>query len=252
MADTVQDLTKLGELSPSEYFEMLKERKQTLTDEGLKNFYDNAMSLLNKYQVTGQIEGMKKLIFHIEKVTEERELVKLGIDTFVYFEDIEEYIDDVAKNVVKIIELERYERDIPDEVVDMIAKTKNIFTRFYVVYTDYTQKAERKIKRELRAKDPILFGTFKDLESTEIPEKFYFIADWEDAYCDLTLAKMISEVEEKKGKNIAKTISTPEDMAELKFQLDSLVYEKGVYKVKEEKAKKGFFQNIKLFGKNKR
>ena len=240
------------EMTPSQYFENLKERRNKVTDADLVKFYDNAMIILNKYRITGQIEGMKKLMFHIDAVEKERELVKMGIDTFVYLEDVEEYIDEVAKNAIKIIELERYERDIPDEVVGVIEKTKHLFTRFYVVFTDYTGRVERKVAKERRDKDPILFGTFKDLGSQDPPEKFYFIADWEDAYCDLTLAKMVSEVKEANGKDIAITISTPTEMAELKKQLDSLVWQNGTYKVREqENAKKNFFSNIRLFNRGK-
>ena len=248
MATNAQNTPNLGEMSPSKYFEILKDRKKKITDKELIQFYDNAMALLNKYQATGQIEGMKKLIFHIETVEKEREIVKMGIDTFVYLEDVEDYIDNVAKNVIKIIELERYERDIPDEVVEVITQTKHLFTQFYVVFTDYTGSAERKIAREQHEKDPILFGTFKKLGTREPPEKFYFIADWEDAYCDLTLAKMVAEVKAAKSTDITRKINTPTDMAELKQQLDNLTYENGTYKVKEEKKqKKSFFKNISLF-----
>ena len=165
MATNEQNTTNLGEMSPSKYFEILKDRKRTITDKDLIKFYDNAISLLNKYQTTGQIEGMKKLIFLIETVEKEREIVKLGINTFVYYEDVEDYIDNIAKNVVKIIELERYERDIPDEVVEIISQTKHLFTKFYVVFTDYTGRIERQVQKERREKDPILFGTFQDTES---------------------------------------------------------------------------------------
>lgn len=238
----------LAELSPSKYFEILKERKNTVTDEGLIKFYDNAIFLLNKYKITGQIEGMKKLIFFCETVDKEREIVKMGIDTFVYYEDIEEYIDDVAKNVIKIIELERYERDIPDEAVEIVSQTKHLFTQFYVVFTDYTGNAERKVEKERREKDPILFGTFKDKNSNELPERFYFIADWEDEYCDLTLTRMVEEVRIAKSKDITRTINTPSDIVELKQQLADLTPKDNSYKIKEQR-KKSFFANIRLFKK---
>ena len=108
------------ELTPSEYFQIVKERKQQITDKQLIIVYDNCLELLNKYKITGQKSAMKKLLFHLETVDKEREIVKMGIDTFVYKDDIEEYINDVANDTVKIIELENYEREIPDEIVDVI------------------------------------------------------------------------------------------------------------------------------------
>lgn len=236
----------LGEVSPSEYFQILKDRKKTITDEQLLKFYDNAMSLLNKYNTTGQKEAMKKLIFLIETVEKERAIVRLGIDTFVYYEDIEDYIDNVAKNIVKIIELERYERDIPDEVVEVISQTKHLFSQFYVVFTDYTGKVEKQVERQRREKDPILFGTFQDTESKTLLERFYFIADWEDEYCDLTLGKMVEEIKTAKSKDVTRTINTPDDIAELKQQLADLTPQHGSYKVNEGKVKH-FLKKINLF-----
>ncbi len=250
MATNEQNTTNLGEMSPSKYFEILKDRKRTITDKDLIKFYDNAISLLNKYQTTGQIEGMKKLIFLIETVEKEREIVKLGINTFVYYEDVEDYIDNIAKNVVKIIELERYERDIPDEVVEIISQTKHLFTKFYVVFTDYTGRIERQVQKERREKDPILFGTFQDTESKTLLERFYFIADWEDEYCDLTLGRMVEEVKAAKSKNIIRTINTPNDVAELKQQLADLNPQNGTYKIKENRIKH-FLKKINLFKKDK-
>ena len=81
------------ELSPSEYFEQVKERKNHITDEDLQKVYDNCLELLNKYKITGQKKGMRKLMFHLECIEKEREIVKMGIDTFIYRDDIEEYID---------------------------------------------------------------------------------------------------------------------------------------------------------------
>lgn len=250
MTTDAQNTQNLGEMTPSKYFEVLKERKRTITDKDLIKFYDNAISLLNKYQTTGQIEGMKKLIFLIETVQKEREIVKLGINTFVYYEDIEDYIDNIAKNVVKIIELERYERDIPDEVVEVISQTKHLFTKFYVVFTDYTGKIERQVLKERREKDPILFGTFQDTESKTLLERFYFIADWEDEYCDLTLGRMVEEVKNARSKDIIRTINTPNDVAELKQQLADLDPQNGTYKIKENRIKH-FLKKINLFKKRK-
>lgn len=74
----------------------------------------------------------------------------MGINTFIYRDDIEEYIDSVVKDTVKIIELENYEREIPDDIVSIIEKVKDKFDQLYVVFTDYTGKVERQIEKERR------------------------------------------------------------------------------------------------------
>lgn len=241
-------MVEQNELTPSEYFDFVKGRKQTVTDEDLSKVYDNCLDLLNKYKVTGQIKGMKKLIFHLQCIEAEREIVKMGITTFIYRDDIEEYIDNVASDTVKIIELQNYEREIPDEIVDVIAKVRDKFDQLYVLFTDYTGKVERQVEKERRQKDPILFGTFQDKKSRTVIDRFYFLGDWEDEYCDLTLDKMVNEVERKQHRNIVRTINTPKDIEELKEQLDKLapVSSEETFRIDNGK-KKGFFVNIKTF-----
>ena len=236
-----------SELTPQQYFNKIKERKHNITDDELVKVYDNCFELINKYKITGQKKGMKKLMFHLECIEKEREIVKMGINTFIYRDDIEEYIDSVAKDTVKIIELENYEREIPDDIVNIIEKVKDKFDQLYVVFTDYTGKVERQIEKERREKDPILFGTFQNQSNRTVIDRFYYIGDWEDEYCDLTLDKMVNETEKVGMRNITKTISTPKDIVELKKQLDSLENKNNTYIVTNEVKKKNMFTNIKSF-----
>lgn len=236
------------EMNPQEYFNYVKEKKSTITDEKLQKVYDNCLELLNKYKITGQRKGMKKLLFHLDRIEKEREIVKIGINTFVYRDDIEYYIDSVSKNIVKIIDIESYEREIPDEVVEVIAKVKDKFDQMYIVFTDYTGKVERQVEEERRKKDPILFGVFEDVESRSVIDRFYYVADWEDEYCDLTLDKMVNETEKLGDRKILRTISTPEDLEELKSQLAMLEEQKDGRSFKmnpEKQLKKSIFHNIK-------
>lgn len=241
------------QLTPQQYFEQVKERKHNITDEELVKVYDNCFELLNKYKITGQKKGMRKLMFHLECIEKEREIVKMGINTFIYRDDIEEYIDTVAKDTVKIIELENYEREIPDEIVEVIAATKDKFDQLYVVFTDYTGKVERQIEKERRDKDPILFGTFQNQLNRTVIDRFYYLGDWEDEYCDLTLDKMVNETEKAGKRNIVKTISTPSDIEELKEQLGGLSEINGNFIISHSTPqKKTFFQNIKSVLKGKK
>lgn len=241
------------ELSPQEYFDEIKNRKQHITDEQLTAVYNNCLELLDKYRITGQISGMKKLMFHIGCIEKEREIVKMGIDTFVYRDDIEYYIDQVSSDVVKIIDIGSYEREIPDEIVDVIAKVKDKFDQLYIVFTDYTGKVERRVKKERRARDPILFGTFLDEGSRSVIDRFYYLGDWVDEYCELTLDKMVNETEKVGKRNIVKKIKTPEDIDELRVQLASLSPSSkssenfAEYRITDSDKKHGLFYKIKTF-----
>lgn len=209
-------------MTPKEYFDLLKDKRHSINDEELLKMYDNCMTLMKKYLITRQIKGASKLMFHLETIEKEREIVKLGINSFVYKDDIEYFIDNVADDVVKIIELENYEREIPDDIVDVIAKVGDKFDKMYVLFTDYTGAVEREVAKSRREKDPILFGSFQDKDSRVVVDRFYFLGDWVDEYCDLTLDKMISQMSAAGKDNIVKNISTPMTLDEVRAQLKEL------------------------------
>ena len=244
----MKDKINTEELNANEYFNYLKKKKQSITDEDLKNLYNGYLSLVEKYSITGQKRVIEKLRFLADNIEKERQIVGLGINSFVYRDDVENYIDNIAKNVVKIIELENYPRDIPDHIVEVIAKTKDIFDKMYVVFTDYTGKVEREIEKERREKDPILFGTFQTsrqdsrLSGIILNDRFYFLGDWEDEYCDLTMDKFLKEI----GQEKLQKIGIPKNTEEIKEELNRLhdnfrrLNDKEIHK----KIKKSVFKRI--------
>lgn len=201
------------QITPSQYFDFIKGAKNKITTEKLKESYNVFINLAEKYNKLGQTESLKKLCFLAETTIKEEKLIELGICTYVYKDTIEDYITNVADKTVKIIELSRYMREIPDELVDVIEKSKTIFDELYVVFTDYTGKEERKVEKERRDKDPILFGVFK--EDSFVADRFYFIGDWIDEYCDLTLDKMIEQYQSKKKTNPVNKSNIPSTSEEL-------------------------------------
>ena len=201
-------------LTPSEYFEKLKDAKNDITVETIKNSFDTILHLAEKYKKLGQKRSLGKLKYLTEILKDEEKLIEFGITTFIYRDTIEDYIDHVDKNVVKIIELENYMREIPDELVEVIEKTKDIFTNFYIVFTDYTGKEERRVETARKEKDPILFGCFQNREY--VADRFYFLGDWIDEYCDLTLDKLVEKYKvANNGNSPTHFIETPQTTEEL-------------------------------------
>lgn len=203
------------ELNPYEYFQNVKSKIKEINDEDLNKLYSISTELLEKYKKTGQLKSAKKLAFHIKSLFKEKEIIDLGINKFVYKDDIENYIDNVAKDIVKIIELKNYPREIPDDLVETIEKTKDIFDEMYVLFTDYTNEIEKSVEKE---RDPILFGSFIDRKIDAMSQRMYYLGDWIDEYCDLTLDKFVSQTD----KSVVKEISIPENKKELIEQLNKL------------------------------
>ncbi len=213
---------EVAELDPQEYFDYLKSKVKEISDNELNEFYDGCLALVEKYKTTGQTKILNKIKFLVDCTEKEKKLVEMGINKYVYRDDIEDYIDNISKDAIKIIEIENYPRDIPDEIVEVVAKTKDIFDRLYVVFTDYTGKVEKQVEAERRRKDPILFGTFQRVGSisdgSQINDRFYYLGDWEDEYCDLTLDKFLREA----GRNKLNTVEIPVNKEEILNILDSL------------------------------
>ena len=217
------DKDKEKTITPYEYFQNMKGKLQTMDDERLEKVYQNAIYLAERYNRTGQTKGLRKLKFHIESIVKEKQILDAGINKFVYRSDIEEYIQDVADKQVVILDLKSYERNLPDEIIEALEKVKDLFDEFYIVCTDYTGEMTRRVQEERREKDPILFGAFLDREKNAINERFYYIGDWIDDYCDLTLDKMVAEMEEETGRNILNDmLPIPKTQEELQDQLNSL------------------------------
>ena len=217
-------MSELRELTPREYFEYVKSKKQTITEEELLKVYDAALELMKKYMITKQKKAINKLQFFLEAVEQELPIIKAGYNQFIYRWDMEEYIEKISDNSVFIMEVSKYEREYPDEVVDEILKAQKVFgeDNLYVVFTDYTKKEQRKIAKERREKDPIIFGALK--KDGKVLDRLYYICDWVDEYCDLTLDKLVNEYASKKdGKSIVhKVPNVVNDVKELKKQLGLL------------------------------
>lgn len=99
------EIDEINTVTPKEYFTNVKNSINTLTDTDLKTTFNCCLDLLDNYKKTGQIVAMKKLMFQLDCIEKEEQLLQLGINTFIYKEDVENFIDNVSRNVVKIIEL---------------------------------------------------------------------------------------------------------------------------------------------------
>ena len=244
------------ELTPYQYFEAVKARKAKITDRELARIYANCLELIEKAKKTGQKNQIRRCLFHLDTIEKERELVKLGIDTFIYKDDITYFMKNVAKDRVKIIEVENYEREIPDEIVEVIEKVRDKFSQLYIVFTDYSEELTKKVISK-RDKDPILFGVFKDNNAKSVIDRFYYLGDWIDEYCDLTLDKMLAETERVGNRKIAHTIKTPEDIEELKQQMNAYnsvttMHHLVIDASKVEAPKRHFFDKISSIFKKKK
>jgi len=190
----LRDYNRMNTLPPTEFFTQIKDKTQNVSSDMLENLRICLNKEIEGFISNGQLKSAERMLFHLNCIDKERKVIEAGLTKFVYRDDLDDFISNVSRQVVKIIELEFYERKIPDDKSAQIQKVKDLFDQVYIVFTDYTGKETKKIDKKRQARDPIAFGTFKSKDNLVWNHRFYFICDWEDEYCDLTLDKYVSQM----------------------------------------------------------
>lgn len=198
---------KVEELTAKDYFDALKKAKEELTDGDIKKLAESAQFLSSRAMITGQTDMMKNMAFVLQNIERMIELKKLGVSSYVMRADIERFTKLVKDKSVYIVELEKFKRVIPDDVIDTIAKVKHLFDVMYIVYTDYSSESKKEHKKKVIEKDPIVFGAFRNVEDKLNYDRMFYIADWVDEYCQLTLSELINELAANGYKGVKKNIT---------------------------------------------
>ena len=200
-------------MTPSQYFNLLKGIKKTLQVEEIETVIENAMDAMETFKITGQKSLAENLLRRLELAIKERNAVLHGYTSVINRIDLEVWVHDIYTSnkekddasPIRVIEMERYQRPIPEEVIEKLIDAKKYFERFYIVFTDYTGETERQVAKEKRDKDPILFGAFMTETkggNVRPSSHLFFIADWVDEHCDLTFDQIIKQFKKTKKRDI--------------------------------------------------
>jgi hypothetical protein len=92
---------------------------------------------------------------------------------------------------IKLSYLKNFNRPIPQSIIDKVTKLNNleVFDNYVVLYYDpdgmiYKETAQEQAKR----RDPIIFGVIAG------SRKLYYVDDWVDEFCDLTLEAFVDSL----------------------------------------------------------
>lgn len=186
------DSRKKGGIHPVLYFKYIKSKFGMLE----KMRLDSRLKKLEKafYEAVdaGQEALGQKLLTELSRETRESLMYAKGIRHFIERDDLVKYKNKIRDGHISDTVLKHFTRVIPKDVLAKKDKVKDIFDDF-VIYHYWDEKAEenrqkkQKITPDEKAKlrDPVLFGIIKETN------RLYFIADWEDEYCDLTFDEMV-------------------------------------------------------------
>jgi hypothetical protein len=147
--------------------------------------------------------GQKALVDRIQDMIDifkfETLLFAMRLTKFVTEEQIcDFYVKKAGGNkALQLTWIKNFVRIIPSDVLELKKKVdkQKIFDNYVILHYDKKGTGSEMTKKEKEIKkDPILFGVI--IKS----KKLYYIADWKDEVCDLTLDKMFSEL----GENVLK------------------------------------------------
>jgi hypothetical protein len=190
-----------GKTNPMEILLSVSGNLQEAKDytERLK-LYDD---VINQARMAGQQARVEKLISARKIVEWESLLLVSGFGKYLS-EDTAIGFALKCQKGLRLDWVKNFARPIPVEVIErkVGADKLKVFDNYVVMHYDPKGQAFALTKAQEEAKkDPILFGVVKDVR------KLYFIGDWKDDECDLTM----DEVEKVLGRSVDVISNNPEE-----------------------------------------
>lgn len=148
------------------------------------------LSAVHNAVTVGQTALMEDLLRGLVTNKYESVLFAEGLYYVVTEEQMVSFVKQCEKGI-KLDYIKNFTRPLPQDVVSKIERINQleVFDNYVVLYYDPEGKIYKETAREeAKRKDPIVFGVIAG--ST----KLYYIADWVDEYCDLTLEKFIDVI----------------------------------------------------------
>lgn len=198
MREYVQMVKDVGKyenvkIAPKVMFEYLKGNLLETELEVLNTRLQNVQKVFEYSKHTGQHVLTDQNAIYATEVIKEQEAYAIGIRKYVLQADVDIFLRKIENKIGYFKLLSEYPRVMPQDVVDKLkdVQSKNIFDEFWVLYLDYSKQNLESTNSKVKKieKDPILFA-----KTITESDKLYYICDWIDEYCDLTLDKFIDKM----------------------------------------------------------
>jgi hypothetical protein len=175
---------------------------QTMTD--IAVHYETA---IKNAANAGQTALVEKLKSRLEPAKTEVQLVAFGLKQYLTEEQIIDFYNKTEKDKhLKLTWIKNFVKQIPTKILDVKVKLdKNfVFDNYVILHYDPNNDATNLTKKEVeeRKKDPIIFGLIKD------SRRLYYVGDWIDEYCNLTLDVVLETLAEKANEINNNTVKT--------------------------------------------
>jgi len=191
-------------ISIVEFFTQVTKSYEELTP--IAEIAEHYEKALTQAKTMGQVALLQKLVDLMDTVKGEAVLIVMGLKKYVTEKQIVDFYEKVGEDKnLKLSWIKNFGRIIPEDVyaVKKDVDERKIFDNYVILHYDPQNNGEKLTKEEIeKKKDPILFGVIRN------SKKLYYVADWKDDYCDLTLEEMFNVLGEKVLKINNKSVKT--------------------------------------------
>jgi hypothetical protein len=197
-----QPKTKL--ISIVEFFTQVTKSYEELTS--IAEVAEHYEKALIQAKTMGQVALLQRLADLLDTVKGEAVLIAMGLKKYVTEKNVVDFYEKVGEDKnLKLSWIKNFNRIIPEGVYEIKKDVddRKIFDNYVILHYDPKDNGEKMTKEEKeKKKDPILFGVIKN------SRKLYYVADWKDEYCDLTLEEMFKVLKSKVLKINNNTVKT--------------------------------------------
>lgn len=168
-------------------FSFVKSKLTKLEQREIKARLKNLQLVIQSCGETGQTALADIMLIEQATAIRQQEVAAAGFDTFVKVEDVNKFRNQ-SKTQIDFDPLEKFPRPIPLRVRNTISavRKKELFDELMVLYHNPSREQIKSTKEKVLTKDPIVFGRF-----SYDPDVLYFIVDWIDEVCDLTMEQFV-------------------------------------------------------------
>lgn len=185
------------------FFDTIKENNNILNKDSINDVLDKYQITLINAQDNNQVALVEKILDYAKILKLELILSHSKFNKYLSEEDIVKFYNVASKHEkfktkLKLTYIKNFIKVIPDDITKLKKEADNlmIFDNYVIMHYDYNNDSVSETKEEKeKRKDPILFGVISGSKN------LYFIGDWVDDYCDLTLDEIIKKIGGKKKVN---------------------------------------------------
>lgn len=156
------------------------------------NHYEAAIATAAKAGQTALVDRLKS---RLASAKSEVQLVINGLTKYFTEEQIIDfYRKSSSDKNLKLTWIKHFVKPIPSKILDVKVDLDKqlVFDNYVILHYDPNNDATDITEEEkIRKKDPILFGVING------SRRLYYVADWIDEYCDLTLDVVVETLQER-------------------------------------------------------